>query len=124
MNQLTLRLGQKIKKVTVTKTNSAADISKMIESVFRLRERLIGVTDEYGKFYDLQFVSDNLRILSSHTLNLVLARDANEEILSFGTPLLIFSLLKHGNTPQKIRTNSRKYIVPAPHREGLSRIYR
>lgn len=78
MNQLTLRLGQKIKKVTITKTNSAADISKMIESIFRVREKLIGVTDEYGKFYDLQFVSDNLRILSSHTLNLVLATDANE----------------------------------------------
>ena len=77
MNQLTLRLGQKIKKVTVTKTSSAVDISKMIESVFRVREKLIGVTDEYGKFYDLQFVSDNLRILSSHTLNLVLATDAN-----------------------------------------------
>lgn len=77
MNHLTLRLGQKVKKVTISKTNSAADISKVVESVFRLREKLIGVTDEYGKFYDLDFVSEHMRILSTHTLNLVLAMDAN-----------------------------------------------
>ena len=84
MNSLTLKNGQRIKKLTVHKTNSPEDISKMIESIFRIHEKLIGVTDEYGKFYDLQFVCDNLRLLSTHTLNLVLTHDANEDNLSFG----------------------------------------
>ena len=78
MNHLTLKLDQKIKKVIISKTNSATDIAKMVESAFKLKEKLIGVTDEDGKFYDLDFFSDNMRLLSSHTLNLVLASDANE----------------------------------------------
>lgn len=78
MNHLTLKLEHKVKKVTISKTNSAADIAKMVESAFRLREKLIGLTDEYGKFYDLDFVSDNMPILAPHTLSLVLAIDANE----------------------------------------------
>lgn len=46
------------------------------------------MTDEHGKFYDLQFVNDNLKLLKAHQLDLVTVKDTNEDNMSFGKSFL------------------------------------
>ena len=75
MNQLTLKLGNASKRVTLQKSNDPEDLARILESTFKIRERIVGVTDEYGKFYHLTFVNDNLGFLRPHTLSLVTVKD-------------------------------------------------
>jgi hypothetical protein len=77
MNQLIIKFGNQTKKVTIPKTNSVEDLGKIIESIFKLKEKIVGVTDEHGKFYDLQFLNDNLKLLKTQHLDLVTAKDTN-----------------------------------------------
>lgn len=51
----------------------------------------MGATDEYGKFFDLQFISDNIKIMQGHVLELVTTKDANEDNMSFGKLILILA---------------------------------
>lgn len=92
MSQLILKLGTTSKSVNIPRTNSSEDLGKIIESIFKTKEKVVGVTDEFGKFYDLQFVHENMKLLKLHTLDLVTAKDANEDNMSFGTLLSYCSL--------------------------------
>lgn len=84
MNSFIFRLGtSNSKKVTSAKTNSVDDFCKMIASVFAIRDQIIGVTDDNGKFYDMDFVNANPKLFRNHVLNLVLAKE-NDENMSFG----------------------------------------
>lgn len=49
----------------------------------------MGVTDEFGKFFDLQFVNDNIKLMKTHHLELVTVKDAHEDNMSFGNYLII-----------------------------------
>lgn len=79
MNSLTFKLGpSNTKRITSAKTSSVEDLRKMIESIFGIRERIIGITDENGKYFELEFVNENMGLFKSHVLSLVLAKDNNE----------------------------------------------
>lgn len=63
---------------------------------------MIGVTDEFGKFFDLQFVNDNMKTLKKHQLELVTVKDSNDDGMSFGK--YVFYMLASDNVeniPQK-----------------------
>lgn len=83
MSHLTVKLGAITKRVYLHKSNDPEDLSRILESTFKTRERIVGVTDQYGKFYQLSFVNSNLSFLRGHTLSLVTVKD-NDENMSFG----------------------------------------
>lgn len=52
MQTLTLQLGiNNSKLITCAKTSTVKDLRKMIESIFNIKERVIGVIDENGKYF-------------------------------------------------------------------------
>ena len=77
MSQLILKLGSTTKSINIPKTSSMDDLARIIESIFRIKEKVVGVTDEFGKFFDLQFVNDNIKLMKSHHLELVTVKDAH-----------------------------------------------
>lgn len=77
-------------------------MSRIIESIFKIKEKVIGVIDQYGKFYDIQFVHENLKLMKNYHLELVTAKDNSygnngvgnngaEDNMSFGNLSIIFS---------------------------------
>lgn len=71
---------------------------------------MVGVTDEHGKYYDLQFVNENFKLLKSHQLDLVTARDANEENMSFGTYVITQHQIMQTTFPTKNKISQIKLI--------------
>lgn len=58
MNNLIFKLGlNDSKRIKFAKTSSVEDLRKIIQSIFGLTDRIIGITDENGKFFDLEFVN-------------------------------------------------------------------
>lgn len=53
MYQIQLKFKGQTKKITVQKAVPPSELSKMIAQTFNLTERVVGVTDRAGKFYDL-----------------------------------------------------------------------
>lgn len=92
MSQLVIKLGQVTKSITIPKMNSSEDLSRMIESIFKIKQKVVGATDECGKFFDLQFISENIKIMQGHILELVTAKDTNQDNMSFGIYQVYFSI--------------------------------
>lgn len=84
MNQIHLKFKSLTKKITVSKTISADDLSKMVSTSFSLKEKLIGVTGKDGKFYDLAQLTSNLSAFQKGSYFLVTSKDLNEDNMSFG----------------------------------------
>lgn len=61
--------------MSLQKSQDPESLAKILESAFKTRERIVGVTDEYGKFYNLSFVNENLGFLRKHALSLVSVKD-------------------------------------------------
>lgn len=89
MKQIHLRFKAKSKKITISRPFSAEDLARLISSTFELRERIVGLTDENGKFYDLNFVVKKLGEFQNKPYFLVTAKDLNEDNMSFGNFTLI-----------------------------------
>jgi hypothetical protein len=53
MFQIQLKFLGQTKKITVAKSLSAQELSKLISQCFQLTERVVGVTDHHGKFHEL-----------------------------------------------------------------------
>lgn len=53
MTQIILKFKKSIKKIRISKSCSPEDLSLLISRSFGTKEKIIGVTDSYGKFYDL-----------------------------------------------------------------------
>ncbi len=68
MSQLILKFGNISKSINIPRTNSADDLARIVESIFKTKEKVVGFTDEFGKFFDLQFVNDNLKLMKTHHL--------------------------------------------------------
>ena len=60
MNALLLKFNKSLKKITVSKSYSAEDLGHLIAHSFDVRDKVVGLTDKLGKFYDLEHVSKNL----------------------------------------------------------------
>jgi hypothetical protein len=44
----------------------------------------LGITDQFGKFYDLAYAAQHIQTLNNHTFNIVNIKDAADNI-SFGS---------------------------------------
>ena len=71
MNTILLRFNKSLKKITVSRSYSAVDLGHLISHTFDLKDKIVGLTDRVGKFYDLDHVSRNLQAFRSETLTLV-----------------------------------------------------
>ena len=72
MNRLTLSLNnQDLMEVKTDSCKTPQELSRLIQTAFQIKEEIIGITDSYGKFYDLQYAWENLKSLSSHKLNVI-----------------------------------------------------
>lgn len=58
-------------KISVGKINSADDLMNLLKTTFEISEDIIGVTDTFGKFYDIQFVASHLTTLHLRKFNIV-----------------------------------------------------
>jgi len=57
MNQIQLKFMGQNKKITIAKALPAHELNKLIGQCFNLTERVVGVTDHAGKFYELHKLS-------------------------------------------------------------------
>jgi hypothetical protein len=60
MYQIHLKFNHLTKKITISRTLSYEDLANLISHSFSIKDRVVGVTDSKGKFYDLHQVTDNL----------------------------------------------------------------
>jgi hypothetical protein len=77
MNTILLRFNKSLKKITISKSYSSVDLGHLISHTFELKDRVVGLTDKLGKFYDLEFVSKNLQSFKNDTLTLVVSKELN-----------------------------------------------
>ena len=61
------------------KISSVQDFTGLLKTVFKISEQIIGVTDSFGKFYDVQFAAKNLPTLNQKTISLVTAEAINQD---------------------------------------------
>ena len=74
MNKLTLGVGSQLVELHIDDCSSPSELSKLIQSVFQVKEDILGVTDTGGKFYDLDYASQNIRTFNNHRLNVISGR--------------------------------------------------
>lgn len=137
MIELFLKYKKSTKKITVSKSYSSEDLSHLIAHSFGVKDKIIGLTDPFGKFYDLQYVSKNLNTLGKQTFSLVTTSDiANEETpiakennISFGNFWILSQHLKLLMMDQKfskdiksISTIRTKTIILTPLETGILKI--
>ena len=82
MYQIQLKFKGQNKKLTVQKSLQPQELGKMIAHSFALNERVVGVTDRPGKFYELAKV--NADMASKDIYSLVTAKDVKQDSMSFG----------------------------------------
>jgi hypothetical protein len=84
MYQIQLKFMGQSKKITVGKALAAPELSKLIGQCFSLSEKVVGVTDHAGKFYELSKLSQELAA-SKEAFSLVTVKDLRQESMTFGT---------------------------------------
>lgn len=88
MNTILLRFNKSLKKITVSRSYSSVDLGHLISHTFDLKDKIVGLTDRVGKFYDLDHVSRNLQTFRNETLTLVVSKELNEDNMSFASSYL------------------------------------
>ena len=88
MTSILLKYKDSLRKVNVSKSYSAEDLGHLISNIFNLKDKLSGVTDPMGKFYDLHQLSQNLKSFRSSTLTLVTYKEVNDDNMSFASSCL------------------------------------
>lgn len=116
MSQLTIKLGPNITKIVVPKTNSPEDMASILECSLKCKDRIVGVTDEQGRFYDLDFLHKNLKILKKQQLDLVTVREANDDNMSFGNcvNMQLQTICRISTTKKAIQLYKHKYSTKSP----------
>jgi hypothetical protein len=84
MNILTLTYRTTTKQLTVDTCQSPSNLARLLQTTFNTQEDILGITDPFGKFYDLQYASNHLSTLHNHKFRVVTTRDANNNV-SFGS---------------------------------------
>ena len=60
MYQIQLKFMDQTKKITVAKSLSTHELSKLIAHSFRITDHVVGITDHQGKFYELNKLTAEL----------------------------------------------------------------
>jgi hypothetical protein len=97
MNNILLKFNKSLKKITVSRSYSAVDLGHLIAHTFELKDKIVGLTDKVGKFYDLDYVSRNLTTFKNETFTLVVSKELNEDNMSFASSYLELA------TPDKLK---------------------
>ena len=84
MYQIQLKFKGESQKITTAKAPPPSELHKLITQCFSLQERVLGVTDKKGKFYELAQLDSRLVNNYNGSFNLVTAKDINEDNMSFG----------------------------------------
>lgn len=77
MTSIQLKHHKTLKKLSINKTYSAEELGHLIVHIFQLKDKLVGVTDQLDRYYDLEYLSQNLKSFKSHTLTLVTYKEAS-----------------------------------------------
>lgn len=88
MYQIQLKFKGQNKKITLQRPVPPHELSKLIAQTFNLSERVIGVTDRTGKFYDLAKLFPELAA-TKEVYSLATVKDLKQESMSFGTSVPI-----------------------------------
>jgi hypothetical protein len=62
---------------------TSLELSKLLQTAFHIKEEILGIKDQFGKFYDLNYASKNINTLDGHIFSVVTTKDAADNI-SFG----------------------------------------
>jgi hypothetical protein len=92
MYQIHLKYKKLSKKITVTNTSSSHHLANLLLLSFgikEIKEKVIGITDQSGKFFDLKKIAKNISDFQKETYYLVTTKDLNEDNMSFGNYHLI-----------------------------------
>lgn len=77
MYQIQLKFMGQSKKITIAKSLPPHELNKLIGQCFNLTERVVGVTDQAGKFYELHKLSQELAT-HKDAFSLVTVRDLRQ----------------------------------------------
>jgi hypothetical protein len=84
MNILTLTYRTTTAQLSLENCQSPVHLARVLQTTFNTREDILGITDPFGKFYDLQYASNHLCTLHNHKFRVVTTRDAINNV-SFGS---------------------------------------
>lgn len=84
MNKLTLSLGEQQIELSIEDCKSPLELVKLVQTAFQLKEDILGVTDSAGKFYELEYLWQNMPTFNNHKLALITARESGDNV-SFGS---------------------------------------
>lgn len=84
MSKLALTYRSALKELHLEENISSSELAKLLQSVFQIKEEVLGITDQFGKFYDLAYASQHVKTLNNHKFNIVTTKDASDNI-SFGS---------------------------------------
>lgn len=84
MSKLALTYRSALKELHLEENISSGELAKLLQSVFQIKEEVLGITDQFGKFYDLAYASQHVKTLNNHKFKIVTTKDAADNI-SFGS---------------------------------------
>jgi hypothetical protein len=84
MYQIQLKFKGQNKKITVAKSLQTAELQKLIAQCFSINERVVGVTNKSGCFFELAEFDKTVAAAPKETFALVTAKDVNQDSMSFG----------------------------------------
>ena len=77
MSSIQLKHQKSLKKLSINKNYTSEELGHLIVHIFKLKDKLVGVTDQNDRYFDLEYLSNNLKAFKSHTLTLVTYKDAS-----------------------------------------------
>jgi hypothetical protein len=84
MNKLTFNYRSHSKQITLQDILTQNHLLKLLQTIFDTQQEILGITDKFGKFYDLNYAAQNIKTLNNHIFNIVTAKDAIDNV-SFGS---------------------------------------
>ena len=84
MNTLIMNYRTYSKEITLEDTITPAHLLRLLQNIFQTQQEILGITDPFGKFYDLSYAAQHIKTLNNHKFNIVTAKDAIDKV-SFGS---------------------------------------
>lgn len=77
MTSIQLKHHKSLKKLSINKNYTAEELGHLIVHIFQLKDKLVGVTDQNDRYYDLEYLSQSLKSFKNHTLTLVTYKEVS-----------------------------------------------
>lgn len=85
MISIHIKYNKSLKKLSINKSYTAEELGHLLTHVFQTKDKLLGVTDQLDRFYDLEYLAKNLKSLKSNTFTLITEKDYTEDNMSFAS---------------------------------------